>query len=318
MKTYAFGCNLCRQVCPENNELKRCEAKEAYASWSLDEQERMSSSSGGIASIFYANFITEKKGTVFGCSYDENLQLKFSSATKLEELKKYKTSKYSQAYIGKTFKQIEKELINNRYVLFIGTPCQIAGLKSYLKKDYEKLLTIDLICHGVPSQKYLDDYIESLNLLEKPDNLTFRGEHNFFFTLYKNKKIIYSQKSNNDKFFSAFLQGLFYRENCYTCNYANSNRIGDITIGDFWGLGKEIPFKHSTEKGVSLVLINNEKGNKFFNEIKDKIFFEKRTLEEAIKGNDQLRHPTNRHKSHDLFLDIYLKNGITEALNKTI
>lgn len=318
MKTYAFGCNLCRLICPENNELKRNEAKEAYASWSLDEQERKSSSSGGIASIFYAHFITEKNGIVFGCNYDENLQLKFSSATTLDELKKYKTSKYSQAYIGKTFKQVEKELKNDKYVLFIGTPCQIAGLKSYLKKDYEKLLTIDLICHGVPSQKYLDDYIESLNLPEKPDNLTFRGEHNFFFTLYKNKKIIYSEKSNNDKFFDAFLQGLFYRKNCYSCNYANSKRISDITIGDFWGLGKEMPFNHSTENGVSLVLINNEKGNKFFNEIKDKIFFENRPLKEAINGNDQLRHPTPKHKKHDLFLDIYLKNGINEALNKTI
>lgn len=93
---------------------------------------------------------------------------------------------------------------------------------------------------------------------------------------------------------------------------------GDITIGDFWGLGKEIPFEHRTDDGVSLVLINNEKGNKFFNEIKNKIFIEKRPLKEAIDGNDQLRHPTPKHHKHDLFLDIYLKNGIKEALEKTI
>lgn len=104
-------------------------------------------------------------------------------------------------------------------------PCQIAGLKSVLKKDYEKLLTIDLICHGVPPQKYLDDYIASLNLEESPDALTFRGERDFYFTLYKEDKIIYSKKNHLDSFYTAFLDGLFYRENCYSCEYANTHRV---------------------------------------------------------------------------------------------
>lgn len=166
-----------------------------------------------------------KIGIVFGCNYDKNLQLKFSSCSSLEEVKKYKTSKYTQADIGKNFQEVEANLKNDKYVLFIGTPCQIAGLKNMLKKDYEKLLTIDLICHGVPSQKYLDDYITSLNLEESPDALTFRGKRDFYFTLYKDDKIIYSKKNHLDPFYTAFLDGLFYRENCYSCEYANTHRV---------------------------------------------------------------------------------------------
>lgn len=94
--------------------------------------------------------------------------------------------------------------------------------------------------------------------------------------------------------------------------------FGDITIGDFWGLGKEVPFQHDTKNGVSVVLLNNEKGVRFFEEVKDKIFFEKRTVEEAVKGNDQLRHPSRKHSNHDLFLKLYSEKGLAEALNKTL
>lgn len=222
------------------------------------------------------------------------------------------------SYIGDTYKNIKKDLINNLEVLFIGTPCQVSGLKSFLMKDYKNLLTIDLICHGVPSQIYLDEYIKSLNLLEKPDNLTFRGINDYFFTLYKNNQTIYSQNSNNDKFYKAFSSGLFCRENCYSCEYATIERVGDITIGDFWGLGKTIPFNHDTKNGVSVALINTNNGIKNFSEIKNKIFFEERPLEEAVAGNDQLRHPILKHPKHDLFMNLYLEKGFKIALEKTL
>ena len=235
-------CIRCSLFCPVNNNVNKNEPKEAYACWSLDENERKSSSSGGIASIFYAHFIQNKHGSAYGCSYDENLQLKFSRATTLEELEKYKTSKYSQGYIGNTYKEIEKDLKSGLYSVFVGTPCQIAGLKSYLKKDYENLLTLDLICHGVPSQKYIDEYIKSLNLKESPDNLTFRGNLNFFFSLYKNKEVIFSENSNTNPFFKAFLDGLFYRDNCYSCEYANTNRVRRYYNWRFLGTWKRYSF----------------------------------------------------------------------------
>ncbi len=225
IQIHAFGCNLCSILCPINNDIDRNEIKEAYACFSLDNSERKSSSSGGIASIFYAHFITKKNGSCYGCSYDENLQLKFSRSDNLKEIKKYKTSKYSQSYIGKIFKDVEKDLKNNLFTLFIGTPCQIAGLKKYLRKDYKNLLTIDLICHGVPSQKYLDEYIHGLKLKEKPDNITFRGLNDFQFSVYSKENLILSESSDTNLFFKAFLNGLFYRENCYSCKYANTLRV---------------------------------------------------------------------------------------------
>lgn len=217
-------CNLCLQLCPENNPVQKNKSLEAYACWSLNNLERKSSSSGGIASIFYLHFIANKLGTAYGCSYDENLQLKFSKADTTEDLNKFKTSKYTQSYIGNTFKEVLSDLKQDKFVVFVGTPCQVAGLKKFLRKDFEKLLTIDLICHGIVSQKYLDDYIQALELSQKPNKLTFRGEYNYYFNLYKNDQIIFSEKSEDNLFFKAFLDGLFYRENCYTCPYASIER----------------------------------------------------------------------------------------------
>lgn len=308
-------CNLCSNICPSNKILKTNNPIEAFACWNLDEEKRKQSSSGGLATTLYEHFIN-KNGIVYGCSYEKNLQLIFSSATNLIEIEKFKTSKYSQAYIGNIFKEILSYLNDNKEILFIGTPCQVAGLKSYLKRDFENLTTVDIICHGVPSQKYIDEYIEYLNLPEKPDNITFRGLYNFYFTLYKNSKVLYSKKAKDDFYFYSFLNGLFYRESCYDCNFANSSRIGDITIGDFWGLGKEKPFNHDTSLGVSLCLINTDKGINIFNNIKNKLFFEKREISEAIAGNDQLRHPSIKNSDFNKFQELYLKYGFEYAINK--
>lgn len=249
---------------------------------------------------------------------DENLKLVFSYSTNKDTIKKYKGSKYVQSYIGNSYNDVKKFLNENKKVIFIGTPCQIAGLNAFLNKPYDNLITVDLICHGIPSQKYLDDYIESLNLPEKPDNISFRGLHDFYFSLYKNNNLIFSEHADNNKFFSAFLAGLFYRENCYSCEYANTNRVGDITIGDFWGLGKDIPFEHDKTDGVSVVLINTEKGSNFFKNCKNKLFYEERSLDEAVAGNNQLRSPSSKHENYDLFIENYLKSGIKHALEKTI
>lgn len=309
------GCNICSTVCPVNKTIEFTKPMETYACWNLDEDKRKSSSSGGIASTFYEYFV-ENGGIVYGCFYDENLQLKFSKATTIEELQKFKTSKYSQAYIGEIYKEIFSLLIKNEKVLFIGTPCQVAGLKSYLRKDYDNLLTVDLICHGVPSQKFIDEYIKSLDLEVSPNNLTFRGIYDFYFTLYKNSDILYSKKARDDAYYSSFLNGLFYRESCYDCKYAKSERISDITIGDFWGLGEKIPFESDTSNGVSVALINTEKGNTLFNNIKNKIFFEKRTIEEAIAGNDQLRHPSIKNENYEKFKELYKKYGFENAIKE--
>ena len=310
-------CNICSKICPSKKKVFNNKIMEAYACWDLDEEKRKTSSSGGIASIFYDKIIKEH-GIVFGCNYDENLKLKFSYTDSIKEIEKYKTSKYSQAYIGDSFKKAREFLEQNRKVLFIGTPCQIAGLKNYLNKDYENLITVDFVCHGTPSQKYIDEYIQSLNLSEKPTNITFRGLYNYYFTLYKNNKILYSKKSTEDKYFYSFLNGLLCRESCYNCLYSKPERISDITIGDFWGLGKKFPFNYDTSLGVSVTLINTIKGKNLFDSIKNKIFYEKREISEALAENHQLNYPPEKNKNYEKFHNLYIKYGFERALNECL
>ena len=309
-----INCNLCKTICPANKDVDITEPKKVYACWNLDEEKRKTSSSGAIAYTLYENII-ENDGVVFGCSYDDELQLKFSYAESLDDIQKYKTSKYSHAYIGDSYKNVENFLKLGKKVLFVGSPCQVQGLKNYLRKDYDNLYLVDFICHGVPSQLIIDEYIKSLNLEKKPTNMTFRGIYSFILTLYKENEIIYQKSSMDDSYYYSFLNSLFYRKSCYQCKFAQPKRGGDITIGDFWGIGRDIPFEHDISSGVSSALINTKKGAKLFEAIKPKIFYEERTLEEAIAGNAQLNAPSPQNQYYDLFLELYKKYGFNKAIN---
>lgn len=309
-------CGLCNKVCQINQKSEFRMPMHTYASWSKDYEDRVSSSSGAMASIFY-KYIIEKSGIAIGVSYDENMQLVYSYSDTKEDLLKYKGSKYSHSFIGEIYKKIKYFLEIGKEVLFVGTPCQVDGLKKFLLKSYENLITIDIICHGMPSQKYLDEYIEEIEKTvgKKVTNLTFRGRENFKFTLYNDKEIIYSKPSNEDNYFYGFLSGIFYRDSCYKCKYARKERVSDITIGDFWEIGKNVPFEHKDKDlGVSVVLINTEKGKKLFDKCKGEIYYEERTLEEAIYGNEQLRNPSKRHAKNELFKEMYKNHGFIEAI----
>ncbi len=309
-----INCNICRKVCPENNEIDLKEPLKVYAGWSLDENVRKKSSSGGIAWEMY-HYIIKHGGIAVGTKFDNEMNLSHQIATNLEELEGFRGSKYMQSSIGTIFTQLKPYVEQNRKVIFIGTPCQVNGLKNFLKnKNIENIITVDLICHGVPPAKYLKEYLKYLKLNNKIDNVTFRGENNWHLTGYKKGKVIYKKHNKEDFFYKSFLNGLFYRENCYQCRYARKERVGDITIGDFWGLGEDIPFNYPTEDGTSVILVNTEKGKKFIEEIEDKIFLVERNLEEALKGNKQLNYPSSKNKNTLKFKEIYKTQGFEEAM----
>ena len=314
-KEKCINCNLCIKNCPENNEIQFYNPLKVYAGWSLDPEERRKSSSGGIAWEMYKYIITNG-GIAVGTQYDDNMNLVHTMTNKIEDVRKYKGSKYVQSHIGKMYTKIKEKLKLKEKVLFIGTPCQVNGLKNFLKNDdCDNLITVDLVCHGVPPIKYLKDYLEYLKIQKEIDNVAFRGENNWHFTAYKKGKIIYKKHNKEDLYYKAFLDGLFYRENCYQCRYARKERVGDITIGDFWGIGKEIPFNHETQDGVSLILINTQKGNELIQEIKSQIFIEERTLEEAQKGNAQLNYPSIKKANAQEFKELYKKYGFKIAID---
>ena len=206
--------------------------------------------------------------------------------------------------------------MSNSYVLFTGTPCQVSGLLSYLGKYNEKLITIDLICHGVPSQAVFSSYIEKLKMKlglaknEEVQTYGFRRLDGWGFAPSITTTINPGCKlyGINSLYMSAFEKAATFRRSCYTCHYAKTNRVGDFSIGDFWGLGcYGTSFKHDTSKGVSLLMVNSEKGRAIFNALGNDNFYELRTLDEAAAGNHNLtkasRMPNNRDAIISAFLD---------------
>ena len=317
-KRKCTNCQLCVKICPENNKVEFYNPLKVYASWSLDEKIRKNSSSGGLAYEIYKH-ILENGGVAFGTKFNEKMELEHTKATTLEQVKEFCGSKYVQSHIRKSYTEVKKCLKENKKVVFVGTPCQISGLKNFLKNtDTKDLLTIDLICHGVPPQKYLKDYIEWLHLSKKVDDISFRGKNNWNFTAYCKNEIIYKKQSKEDAYYRAFLEGLFYRENCYHCKYARKERVSDITLGDFWGLGQKVPFEYLTKEGVSVILVNTDKGNKVIEKLKTRIFIEERTIEEAVEGNAQLKQPSKKHKNTEEFKQLYMQQGFYKALEKSM
>lgn len=309
-------CNLCRNVCPAINKVEAAIPKTSYAAWALEASERNTSTSGGAAAVF-SNYILENGGVVFGASMEDRA-VKHIKITEKKDLYRLKGSKYVHSRIGDTYKEAKDELISGRKVLFIGTPCQIAGLKNYLRISYDELITADIICHGVPSEKMLKDYIkESLNI-EDYDGISFRDSSGFNLKLLKGDKIISNLPMKESLYYLGFMKALFYNEACYECLYAKKKRISDVTLGDFWGLGAKEPFKHNTSAGVSVILLNTEKGELLLKACKDKMFLEERSIDEAVNGNSQLRAPSVKHKNHNLFKELYVKEGFSRAAQKSL
>lgn len=311
-------CGLCGKVCPIKSGTRyadradRIAPPECYAIWSNVEHDRKTCSSGGIATALSRYWISGG-GVVFGAAFDSDIFLGHRMVSDIEGLGPLKGSKYVQSNIGLTFRQCKSELENGGRVLFIGMPCQIAGLYGYLQKDYESLLTIDLICHGTPPQSYLTEYLKTIAPAKDIKTMTFRGEHDFCFAVYGRDGTLYCEKQ--DPYFLAFREGVVFRENCYKCPYANIDRNGDITLGDFWGLDHsslEPPYHGK----VSVMLLNSAKGAALLEKTSDLFTSRSRPLEEAVAGNDQLRRPFMITDNRRIFLKDYPKDGFNKTILK--
>lgn len=287
-----INCGLCQKVCPSNHPLPHKQPLHTYAAWAKDEQEYKTSTSGGIGACL-SRYIIQNNGIVYGCACLPNAEIKHIRVENEKDLPLLKGSKYVQSSINNSYTSVKKDLIDGKIVLFIGTPCQVAGLKSYLKKDYVNLYTIDLICHGVPSLGYLQFHLKSKLSVNQSDNVTFRDDNNMILKVSYNNKLVYTYDfwSNRykDEYYNAFMDGFSYRQSCHSCPYASPTRVSDVTIGDFWGFKDDISRPHPN--GLSCILCNTEKGNYLIDKIKDTLYIYERELEEAVNGNAQLRAP---------------------------
>ena len=305
------GCNQCIQACEKRLMYRENKAKQIFAAWSDNQIERRNSTSGGIATVL-ARYVIEKRGVVFGCAFD-NGSFQHIRIENECDLSRIQGVKYVESNISNIYHQIKNELLTERKVMFVGTPCQCAGIKAYLKKGYGNLLLVDLICTGVPPQKLLWE-----NLKLKPldvDAICFRKGHETKLTVFRFGNVIYQNPVWKDSFLMGFSNHLFLRESCYQCEFAIERRVSDITLGDFWGLGKNISFDFDLQDGVSAVVINTIKGEEYFEAIKEYIFFEKRGYEEFKNGNPRYTSPSNKHRSTTKFKKYYAKKGFRKAIS---
>jgi coenzyme F420-reducing hydrogenase beta subunit len=292
-----IDCKLCLKTCPQNNHVQLNNPQKIFAAQSKNVFFLKKSASGGIFATF-AKSVLDEKGIVYGVKYDNEWNAVFSRATKEEDLVPLLSSKYVQANTQNSFLNVKKNLQENKKVLYCGTGCQIAGLKSFLKRDYSNLLTIDIVCHGVASPVFFKKYIQWKEKKEsgKISFYNFRSKANGWGLEYeyeingKRKTAI----NSIDPYYFSFLKGYSYRECCYGCNYSKPQRCGDITICDYWGIEKEHP-KFPYDKGASAVLINTVKGLSLWNESSNLFTVEETTFEQVAKYNENLYRPTQRN-----------------------
>lgn len=307
-KNKCTNCGLCEKKCPiinkKNN--KKNTNPMALACYNKDEKIRIQSSSGGIFSLI-AEYVLDNNGTVFGAGFDEKFMVKHICIQKKEDLKKLRTSKYVQSDITDMYRKAKEILESGVLVLFTGTPCQVNGLFSYLDKEYNNLYTQDIICHGVPSPKVWNKYLEYRKSKDskEPIRINFR-EKTFGWKLfslnfeYEDSK--YENDNNQDLFMQAFLRDACLRESCYDCTFKDRNRYTDITLADFWGIENVLP-EMDDNKGTSLMIVNTKKGEFLYNNIKDKMVYKEIEFESGIKYNHAMYMSTYKPKLRKEFFE---------------
>lgn len=313
-KEKCINCGLCKRTCPQINKLNK-ENKDSivYAMKPKKIENAKKSASGGIAYILSEEYIKNNK-IIFGCEFNENLIANHIKVENKENLNKLRGSKYVFSDTKNTFREAKELLNKGKEVLYIGTPCQIAGLKNFLNKDYQNLITIDIVCHGVPSPKLFSKYIKYLEfkLKSKIIEYDFRNKEKAkwgeYYAKVRTLNKDYFINANEDPYYHNFLKGTIFRECCYKCIYANMNRVGDITLADFWGI-EEIDSEFYNENGISLAIINTKKGEKVFEEIKEQTEYKEFSKQQASFRNFNLKKPTQRPKIRDnIYKNIDLKN----------
>ena len=334
------NCGLCESVCPVINRGEPRRPIVVYASKNRDEEMRRRSSSGGVFMLLAKQTIAEG-GVVFGAKFDADWRVVHDFAETVEEAEAFMGSKYVQSDMGDNFDRVKRFLTENRKVLFSGTPCQVAGLKRFLRKEYANLLTVDVACHGAPSPKVWRDYLEyrraqrvagknsvslPLNELPKIADISFRdktkGWKKYGFkigfaasgaaenTVSKSAYKTYTETTyfRKDTFMKGFLDNLYLRPSCYCCAVRSGRGGADISIADYWGL-KKAHKAFADNRGVSAVLIYDEAARRAFEAVEtDSI---ESRYEYVLRRNSCLEHSVSRPVEADQFWEDYSRCGIS-------
>lgn len=310
-------CGKCQRHCPEELSIESFLPQKAYACWSLDDNCRKTSASGGVAAEFYA-YALENGYWICGAEYNRNGTVIHTLSRDFENIQKYKQSKYVFSNTLNVYREIKELLELGDKVLMISLPCKIAGLIAFLGKSYENLIAVDIVCHGTPPESMLRDHIKNVAGITDDLSIKFREDNQFMMSIESQGENKYRKIGKEDEYVAAFLSGLSYRNSCYQCNYAKPKRISDITICDFWGLGQELPFEHPYTGSISAVLLNTESGEKWFQKCRDRLFVEERPVSEAINGNAQLNVPTQKPPKYKAFIRGCADNGFDVTVRELL
>lgn len=307
-----IGCNRCQKVCPIMERRSLPDGGTiAYAAINTDEQTRYGSTSGGVFTLL-ACWVLEHGGIVFGAAYDDDFNVVHCPAEHPGDLLRLRGAKYAQSRLGDTYRQVQSCLKNGRYVLFSGTPCQVGGLLSFLGEKYEKLILVDLICHGVPSPKVWQHYIDYRREQDagglKPVSINLRSKETGWpgYSVrfdYPGGKA-YAAASSQDPYLRGFVGNLYLRPSCYNCNFKGSVRLSDFTLGDYWGVWSQLPEYHDG-KGTSLVLLHTEKAKSIWKDMSGDCKYCEVGISTALTENPSaLVSPPDKEK-RVLFFDRY-------------
>ena len=321
-------CGLCVATCPSLHNVRVNYPSECYAVSSNDKDEVKKVASGGMASLL-SRYVLDKGGVVYGSDGTDIRNVHHTRIDKIEQLDNLRGSKYVQSYLGTVYCQVKNDLREGKLVLFTGTGCQVAGLKAYLhNKDYENLITVDLVCHGVPSQQMLNDNIDLYTSKKgEPCKVAFRMKpvsapnpnvmHRITFGwFFQNQPYVDGWKIYKpyhvDPYMTGFIGCLTFRPSCYQCKYACAARCADFTIADFWGLSEKSGFKESD--GVSLALLDTKKAINIWKDLSQICKSTKRNVVEAINGNGQLQRPSIKPYTYELFRETYPSKPFKESV----
>ena len=318
-----INCGQCVKVCPQENELKVPDRPiRSVAIKSISDEIRKRSTSGGAFTIL-SDWILSKNGLIFGTVYDDAFKATIVQADNAEDRNRMRGSKYVESDVSNSFFECSIALQQKKYVLFTGTPCQIAGLNNYLNSkeiDKEYLITCQIVCHGVPSPRLFADHIQHLQTTYKQQIVEYYHrpkvwgwhEHNEMACFQNGKKVHQSKASQNHK--DLFYSGYSLRECCFTCKYAGNCGTADVTIGDFWGIEHIMPELDNND-GTSILLINTEKGDNMLKQIPDEV-----AVIKDIRIDDALRynhiHPSKKPAMYEQFWNEYNKIGFRAIARK--
>lgn len=311
-----ISCGKCQKLCPANNKIETHEIKEVYAGWHTEEEQRRKSASGGIAFALY-QYAIEHGFYVCGCYMNAEHKAKFSITNVRKEIDKFANSKYVWSDLTGVYRRIKELVSKEEKILFIGTPCQVAAVKQLAEniKAEDSIVLVEVLCHGMAPEEYLLQHIKKVeqNKKKKAFYIKFRdekfGTSKYYFTMSDKQGNIFYKKNvqDNDVYQFGFHKNVSLRENCYNCRYAKQERVADIALSDYYGLGTCQPKVSYGSENVSCIMINTQKGKEFFEDLvmNKYIYADKRPVEEPFNAQGTLKRPIKKNAKREEFLRKY-------------